>query len=600
MKKNKIKAGLIFLLFIMGSTHSLFCQVDPLAYPVRLWNEYKTAGKDSIKIERLFDLAFFYSDYMGDDNLADSASRIAIRIAEMSHRPSLLLNAYNRYIESNNLDRNNQRALGYALKAEQITSARNNPDMDFRTYKNLVSVYLSGYNYDKALEYGYKSLSIASTNENNSWKAESYLEIGKSLEGKNQVIEAFRNYLNAVSLAERIKNKALLIRCYDQLSGFYNFNKLYYQSTHYKLLQGDLLRTQTPVDSVALMWTIYDLQVIDITSNNNQLNEGSMQEILDFAKRNRHNRMLHYGIALYRTHLIEADRIGRLQELYNKQFPHELERLATDNPALYTRLKAFFCEEEKKADSALYYFSKAEILLQSDPNKILLSNFYHRFGQFFMRQGENNKAIAKFIKSYELAKSVSYFDYMLSASVHLESLYAGKPDYKNAYAYAVLNRVLTDSISNMSKKDQFLIMELDHETREREHTAEVEKESTTRRHYLQYSAMLIGIIGVFIVLLMLGSLSVPEWIIKMLGFFSFIFLFEFIILIADHKIHDITAGEPWKILLIKIFLIAILLPMHHWIEKRVISYLIASKVIDFSKVSVKKMIREQVTRIKRK
>jgi len=140
-------------------------------------------------------------------------------------------------------------------------------------------------------------------------------------------------------------------------------------------------------------------------------------------------------------------------------------------------------------------------------------------------------------------------------------------------------------LNNMSKNDQMLVMEIDHETRQREHAAELEKQSTDRRHYLQYSAIIVIMITVFIVLLMLGSLKVPEWIIKMLGFFSFIFLFEFIVLISDHKIMEITHDEPWKILLIKIFLIAILLPLHHWIEKRVVSLLLDPRFYQYFPLS---------------
>jgi uncharacterized membrane protein YhaH (DUF805 family) len=209
-----------------------------------------------------------------------------------------------------------------------------------------------------------------------------------------------------------------------------------------------------------------------------------------------------------------------------------------------------------------------------------------------------DKSIAKFVKSYETAKEASYFDYMLSASKQLESLYAGQGDYKNAYNYAVLNKVLSDSLNNLSKNDQMLILEIDHETRQREINAELEKQSIDRRHYLQYTAIIISIISLFIILLMLGSLKVPQWIIRMLGFFSFIFLFEFIILLADNKIHDITHGEPWKVLLIKIFLIAILLPMHHWIEKRVVALLLHPSLINISKYPLRTKIKEHLTKSK--
>jgi hypothetical protein len=83
----------------------------------------------------------------------------------------------------------------------------------------------------------------------------------------------------------------------------------------------------------------------------------------------------------------------------------------------------------------------------------------------------------------------------------------------------------------------------------------------------------VGIITLFILLVMLGLFKISPRIIRALGFFSFIFLFEFVILLADHQIHEMTHGEPWKVLLIKILLAAVLLPLHHWLEHKVIHYL---------------------------
>ena len=598
MIRIPLKASLMFFLLLLLPHYTLFSQADPAVYPGNKLHETKNTDTDSLQIVKLFDKAFFCFDYMGDDQMADSISQIAIQVAAMSHRPELMLLSYNRYIESNNLFVNYKKALSYALKAEQV-SISNSPEIAFMNAKNRVSVYLSGYEYDKALEYSYRSLSIATINENPIWKAESYMDIGKSLEGKNQKIEAFRNYLNALSIVDRIKNPELQVKCFSLLSRFYNLNKLYNKATRYKLMQRDVLKKEDQVDSVALMWTMYDLQVIDLNSNNNQLNEGSMREILDFAKRKKNHRLLEYEIALIRTHLIEANQIGRLNDLYYKQFPFELEKLTTENPSLYYRLKAFFCEEKRMVDSATFYFKKAETILQSDPNKVLQSNFFFRYGQFLKRQGMKDKSIEKFSKSYQLARDASYFDYMLSASKQLESIFVGKGDYKNAYNYAALNKVISDSMNNGYKNDQMIVMEIDHETRQRDQSAELEKQSTIRRHYLQYTAMIIAIIGVFIVLLMLGSLKVPEWIIKTLGFFSFIFFFEFIVLLADNKIQEITHEEPWKILLIKILLIAVLFPMHHWIEKRVVTFLLNPRLINISRYPLRTRLREKITRIKR-
>jgi tetratricopeptide (TPR) repeat protein len=352
-----------------------------------------------------------------------------------------------------------------------------------------------------------------------------------------------------------------------------------------------LIRNSLLVDSVALMWTQYDLQVIDITSNNNKLNLKNVKEILGFAIRSKNTRLKNFEIALYRTHIIEADKISDLYDLYKRQFPDEFKKIESSNPALYFRLKAYFCEEEKKVDSAAYYFGKAEKLLQSDPNKIHLSNFYIRFGQFLIRHGETKEAIEKFRRSFELASQASYFEYMLMASRQLELVYAGINDFKSAYSCSTMNRVLADSISNMSKKDQLVMLEIDHETRQREIIQQQEEQQRIRRHNIQYTAITIGVFVVFLILVMLGSFRVPEWVIKALGFFSFVFLFEFIVIITDHKIIDITAGEPWKILLIKIILIGFLLPFHQWLEKKVIEYLLNHKLIDISRFSFSQLVR---------
>ena len=463
--------------------------------------------------------------------------------------------------------------------------------MLFRSSKNLALVYAAGYQFDKALEYNYKALSIASTEENTKHKASSYLDIGKTLEGKNQKIEAFRNYITASNLAEKDNDREVLKLCYERLSSFYNFNKLYNKATKYKLMERDLVTGKHPVDSVALMWIEYDLQAIDINSNNNQLNEKNMLEVLYFAGRHQHQRLMNYEIALYRTHLIEANKISLLKDLYYHKFPHEWEEMKKMNPGMFYRLKAFFCEEEHQRDSAGFYFARAETVLSSDPNMILQSKFFNRYGQFLLRQGNKEKALLKFARSYQTAEKASYFEYMLIASGQLESLYGATGDYKNAYVYSVLNKSLSDSVNNLSKQDQILVMEIDHETRQRERIAEHDRQETLRRHYLQYSAITIGILSAFVLLIMLGSLKVPEWIIRMLGFFSFIFLFEFIILLADHKIHEMTEGEPWKVLLIKIFLIAILLPLHHGIEKMVITYLLNHKLLDLARFSLLRRLR---------
>jgi len=597
---DKLPKFLLLFFILCGTAGSnVYSEHGTTGTEFELLTSLKKAANDSLRIELLSSLSFYYNDHLGDSKRADSVSMISIGIAEESRRPELMFMACSKYLESNDLNQNFQKALGYAVQAEQITWSGKTVNQEFQANRNLAMVYLAGYQFEKALLHSYRLLSIAGNTENKNQAVESYLLIGQCLEGMNQMIDAFRNYLNAVAIAERTNNPKLKIACYTRLAGFYNVTKLYNKSVQYKILQQSLVKQEKPVDSTAFMWIEYDLQVTDIKSGN-QLSQGTMQQILGFSRRHSHQRLLSYELALIRTHFIETDKISDLQQLYYNRFPEEFDALRQGNPSLFYRLKAIFCEKSQKNDSALYYFSRAEEFARVEPNIILRANFYNRYGQFLIRQHRKQEAASNFLKSLTLAKEANYMEYMSGAARELELIYAATGEFQKAYTYSVLGKSINDSVSNMSKKDQLLAMEIDHETRERQIAAEQEEENTTRRYNLQYSGMIVGILTVFIILIMLGSFRVHEWIIKTLGFFSFIFLFEFIILLADHQIHELTHGEPWKIMIIKIFLIAILLPLHHGIEKRVISYLLHHRLIDLSRFSVRKGFWERFNQIKRR
>jgi hypothetical protein len=49
--------------------------------------------------------------------------------------------------------------------------------------------------------------------------------------------------------------------------------------------------------------------------------------------------------------------------------------------------------------------------------------------------------------------------------------------------------------------------------------------------------------------------------------------FEFIFLLFKKNIYSITHGEPLKDLAFMIALAALLVPLHHWLEHKVIKYL---------------------------
>jgi hypothetical protein len=136
---------------------------------------------------------------------------------------------------------------------------------------------------------------------------------------------------------------------------------------------------------------------------------------------------------------------------------------------------------------------------------------------------------------------------------------------------------LKDSIDKLQKINDVISFEVELENKRMERKKVEEEEYLRKKHNLQYMGITAAIISVFIFLVAMGKFRVKPTLIRGLGFFSFILLFEFIILLADQKIHHLTHGDPLSILLIKIVLIAILMPIHHYLENKVISYLVRHK-----------------------
>jgi hypothetical protein len=92
-------------------------------------------------------------------------------------------------------------------------------------------------------------------------------------------------------------------------------------------------------------------------------------------------------------------------------------------------------------------------------------------------------------------------------------------------------------------------------------------------------AITIAIGVVFVLMLIIGMFPVSKLTIKILGYIFFISLFEFIVLVIDTFLHRITHGEPLKIWLIKIVLIAMLVPLQHGLEHRLIKFLESRRLL---------------------
>jgi class 3 adenylate cyclase len=448
--------------------------------PVQFKKTRDLSDKDSVSIARLFLLSEIYCNYFGDVTTANRLGNEAIRIAEAGSGPELCLQSYFHYLEIPDLGQIYfENADRTAMKASVLVKGFNDPNRKWRLYKDLAELYISVSKFNLAMKYSNLAIGMAGNVGKNSLRVKSYLLFARCLEGNKHKTNAHGCFLNAVELAEKMKDPLLMIYCYHQLSGFYSRNKMFEQSIKYKLKEKDLTRRVFRSDSVKQMWVQWDILDIGLASGAG-LDENTLHHLLTFAVAHHAEKLKSWTLAIYRSYFINKGRIERLFSLYTKEYPAEFNRLAKDDPAMYFKLMAYFKEMQKVPDSALYYLRQAEPFILNNPSKYMQSQFYYRFGQFLSRQNMKKEASDKFHLAYSIAEEVPYYDVMLISSRQLEGLSFSMGDYADAYHYSVLTRNLDDSINDMARKEQMILNGINREQQVRDRINEDQKRESER------------------------------------------------------------------------------------------------------------------------
>ncbi len=532
-------------------------------------------GADNIR-ELVQDARHAY-DLLGPSRFTDSLCRQALQAAEMTYDDHLILETYNTFLECSDIRNRMDAGPDLIAKALRICQTYEVNELHWRTLNNISKYHRAAYDPDKALAYAYKAFTLAELLDAPAPRVYSYLAIGEGLEARNERLEAFRHYLNAMNLALEQDDPELLRACYQRLSFFYNVNKMYSKAMEYKLKETEVLQRQALVDSTALYGLYRELEEIGHHSRG-QLNVEALDRILDYAHRHQAKTLHEEAMTLYRAHFILNLDLKGLRELYVHRFPDDLNTMRESDPEMYYRVRGYLFEAEGAADSAISTFQRAAALVGQNPNVLHQANFHIRFAEMLERLGRRDLLPEQLELARARAEEGGYLPFMLTA-VSLSELYAEScGDYATALKYARQGRALSDSLAALTRSEELFLLEIENAAQLSETARQRAEMDARRMRYIQYTAITISLVFIFFIVLTLGSLAIKPWIKRLMSFLSFVMLFEFLILILDHPIHDYTHGEPWKVLGIKIVIIAILLPLHHGLEHRLTNYLIARRL----------------------
>lgn len=575
---------LVVAIILLSGVFQVQAQDNPLTDSLK-----QNLERSSTVQEKVLWLGFLSEFYINvNKTLSDEYADQQLQLAEASRDrklivQTLLFNAQRHYNVSARQDYINK-GKEYSQKALDLAKSNQLDEYEAWSYAALAKGFrLNGEN-EKALNYNNLALSIANALDNDSLKILCSNSIATTYLSKNEKMLAFRHYLQALELAEIRGSYYLLEICYENMGRFYAGLKEYEKAKDYGY------------KIIAL--TLRHNKKLDRLSTYNYLGRlYSTNKQYDIAKKFFDN-----ALALADTLKFELIKINTYGSILDMYVASNEEYKALGYVKSKPELKAFFTQagfgyfidysfgmaymQAGKVDSGYYYLKKAEAGFEQNANRYNRYWFYNKVARLYNQKKDLKVALAYYLKAKAISIETADLESQRDVAQHLDSLYQKLGDFKSAYTYNRQYQLYKDSLEKLSTEKDLMLMEVENENKRKEREAVQAEEEKRSRHNIQYMGITVAIAGIFIVLVMLGIFSVSQTTIRILGFFAFIFLFEFIILIADNQIHHWTHGEPWKVLAIKIGLISILLPLHHYLEEKVIHYLTSRKLLELNKEAI--------------
>lgn len=533
------------------------------------------ATSDSAKVIALGKLADYYYLY-NLNRQGDSVLHEQLMVADLSNNSQLILLAlFGNAITNVSLITTSEdfdKTIQFIEKGINYAKSQNKFDYIALGYTRLANVLRKREQNDKSLDAANIAVQYLTNIISDSIKAVIYIELGNCYQANNQSVLASTNYNRAFDIALKVKSVPLqsdIYHCFSEM---------------YSSLGNDDEAKEELKKSLAL-------------DKENKYGEGMVRDYFDLARITEEKFYIDKTIELadslhLYTFILKAKGLMLAYfEVIEKNSDKSLKYLETE-----TDLKQWYLNTgnanyyeaigniyyySNKIDSALHYFKLVEYDFLKNYDEKLSRNIFWEIAQCYEKLNEIPNAIAYYTKVLALCKKMNDAGAIAEISSSLSNLYGQQNDFKQAFVYSKLSIEYKDSLRNLSKGRDLALLDVDRETRKHQEELRQEQQRLKRKRDLQYMAITIAISIIFLCMLVIGMFPVSKLTIKMLGYFFFISLFEFIVLLIDNVfLTSATHGEPLKLWLIKIGLIAMLVPVQHFLEHNLIKFLESRKLLE--------------------
>jgi tetratricopeptide (TPR) repeat protein len=573
---NKIAIPVLFFLLLPVFINAQG-KDETLAEKIKLEQKITESKTIAEKIQKTNSLALFHFAH-NNNKAGDSLIDIIAILGTNSGKKEDVFASYrwsgNAYLSSNS-PANREKGLAYLQQAVDYASKEKMVNEEIIALLNLGRQYtMPGADLAKAYEY-FNRIDLNKEGVHDSSRFNYYYRKANLYFLQKKTFEGIKNLFSARKLAEKTKNSRNLAQVYQSLGDNYSQIKEYEKAIGYfqisKKYYGKLS------DTAALLFADYAIGMAYKGQKNYPVAKEYFEKVIQNAEIARIARMKYSAVSGLWVMYYDQKEIKKGADI-GRKYKLEDYYISTGDSALLYNTRAVYSEIDGKQDSADWYYRKTIDFTYKLPAKTWTPTYFYIYGDYLKRfkryadaLGPTKTALAKF-------DSLHYILNLPEVYLNLDSIYTALGDYKNAWEARGKYYLYRDSLNNQNKKEDILKEEIAAEEESMAKAQAEEIKATERKHDIQYRFIILGAILLLIGLLTIGFFHPPQWLVRGLAFVSFIFIFEFIILILDSKLHHWFHGAPLPILGVKVLIACLLVPLHHLVEKKVIHFLESKKL----------------------
>ena len=216
---------------------------------------------------------------------------------------------------------------------------------------------------------------------------------------------------------------------------------------------------------------------------------------------------------------------------------------------------------------AVTYYNMAIEKAIEDKRLRQLSFAYTGLAEHFQRMNQPDSCLFYLKKGLDEIQHTPFFFMSVKPANMIAELYE-KTNCDSTLKYAGIYKVANDSVFSNKTNQQIQLMTFDENLRQQELAIEKANGEDQRKQNIQYALLAFSIIAFLILYLLLSrSFITNTRLIEFLGVIALLIVFEFLNLLLHPFLERVTHHSPVLMLLALVCIAALLVPLHHKIEK---------------------------------